>query len=46
MIALPYDYYLIAWFVLAAASTAYVAFDRNPRNESHGRVSPRVPKRS
>ena len=28
MIALPYDYVLIAWFVLAAASTAYVAFDQ------------------
>jgi FtsP/CotA-like multicopper oxidase with cupredoxin domain len=28
MIALPYDYFLIAWFVLAAASTAYVAFDQ------------------
>ncbi len=28
MIALPYDYYLIAWFVLAAGSTAYVAFDQ------------------
>jgi len=28
MIALPYDYFLIAWFVLAAAATAYVAFDQ------------------
>jgi uncharacterized cupredoxin-like copper-binding protein len=28
MIALPYDYFLIAWFVLAAASTAYVAYDQ------------------
>lgn len=28
MIALPYDYFLIAWFVLAAGSTAYVAFDQ------------------
>jgi FtsP/CotA-like multicopper oxidase with cupredoxin domain len=28
MIALPYDYFLIAWFVLAAACTAYVAFDQ------------------
>jgi hypothetical protein len=27
-IALPYDYVLIAWFVLAVASTAYVAFDQ------------------
>ena len=28
MIALPYDYFLIVWFVLALASTAYVAFDQ------------------
>ncbi|ABE65195.1 hypothetical protein Nham_4636 (plasmid) [Nitrobacter hamburgensis X14] len=28
MVALPYDYYLIAWFALAAVSTAYVAFDQ------------------
>jgi len=28
MIALPYDYFLIAWFVLAFGSTAYVAFDQ------------------
>jgi len=28
MIALPYDYFLIAWFGLAFASTAYVAFDQ------------------
>jgi FtsP/CotA-like multicopper oxidase with cupredoxin domain len=28
MIALPYDYFLITWFVLAAGSTAYVAFDQ------------------
>ena len=28
MIALPYDYFLIVWFVLATASTAYVAFDQ------------------
>jgi manganese oxidase len=28
MIALPYDYFLIGWFVLAAASTAYVAYDQ------------------
>ena len=28
MIVLPYDYFLIAWFVLAAGSTAYVAFDQ------------------
>jgi hypothetical protein len=28
MIALPYDYFLIVWFVLAAASTAYVAVDQ------------------
>jgi FtsP/CotA-like multicopper oxidase with cupredoxin domain len=32
MIALPYDYYLIAWFILAAASTAYVAFDQFNEN--------------
>lgn len=28
MIALPYDYFLIVWFVLAIASTIYVAFDQ------------------
>ena len=28
MIALPYDYFLIVWFVLAGASTAYVAYDQ------------------
>ena len=28
MIALPYDYFLIAWFVIAVASAAYVAFDQ------------------
>jgi hypothetical protein len=28
MIAMPYDYFLIAWFGLALASTAYVAFDQ------------------
>jgi hypothetical protein len=28
MIALPYDYFLIVWFILAIASTAYVAFDQ------------------
>ncbi|MCP9626498.1 DUF4396 domain-containing protein [Rhodopseudomonas palustris] len=28
MIALPYDYFLIVWFLLAIASTAYVAFDQ------------------
>jgi hypothetical protein len=27
MIALPYDYFLIGWFILAVASTAYVAID-------------------
>jgi len=31
MIALPYDYLLIAWFVLAAASTADGAFDQFER---------------
>lgn len=28
VIALPYDYFLIVWFVLALASTAYVAYDQ------------------
>lgn len=28
MIALPYDYFLIVWFILAAGCTAYVAFDQ------------------
>src|SRR4051794_37232692 len=28
MIIQPYDYFLIAWFVLAALSTAYVAVDQ------------------
>ncbi len=28
MIALPYDYFLIGWFVLALGCTAYVAFDQ------------------
>jgi FtsP/CotA-like multicopper oxidase with cupredoxin domain len=28
MIALPYDYFLVAWFVLAAGCAAYVAFDQ------------------
>ena len=28
MIAMPYDYFLSAWFGLALASTAYVAFDQ------------------
>jgi FtsP/CotA-like multicopper oxidase with cupredoxin domain len=28
MIAFPYDYFLIVWFVFALASTAYVAFDQ------------------
>src|SRR5882672_6361810 len=28
MIALPYDYFLIVWFVLAALSTGYVAVDQ------------------
>jgi len=32
MIALPYDYFLIAWFVLAGASTAYVAIDQFRNN--------------
>jgi hypothetical protein len=32
MIAQPYDYALIAWFVVALASTAYVAFDQFSNN--------------
>jgi hypothetical protein len=28
MIAMPYDYFLLAWFILAISSTAYVAFDQ------------------
>ncbi|MHC2439970.1 FtsP/CotA-like multicopper oxidase with cupredoxin domain [Bradyrhizobium sp. USDA 4451] len=28
MIAMPYDYFLISWFALAFASTAYVAYDQ------------------
>jgi hypothetical protein len=28
MMALPYDYFLIAWFVIAVVSKAYVAFDQ------------------
>ncbi|MCP1845949.1 hypothetical protein ACVIHI_008588 [Bradyrhizobium sp. USDA 4524] len=28
MIVMPYDYYLIAWFVLALGSTTYVAYDQ------------------
>lgn len=28
MIALPYDYFLIAWFVVAGSSAAYVAIDQ------------------
>jgi FtsP/CotA-like multicopper oxidase with cupredoxin domain len=32
MIVQPYDYALIAWFVLALASTAYVAFDQFRNN--------------
>ncbi len=32
MIVLPYDNYLIAWFVLAVLSTAYVAFDQFRNN--------------
>ena len=38
MIALPYDYFLIVWFVLAIASAIYVAFDQfnGNRNERLG----------
>src|SRR5665213_4519157 len=32
MIALPYDYFLIAWFALAAISTVYVAIDQFRNN--------------
>lgn len=32
MIALPYDYYLIVWFVLAATSTIYVCVDQFRNN--------------
>src|SRR4051794_27557859 len=32
MIAMPYDYFLMAWFALAAASTAYVAYDQFANN--------------
>jgi len=32
MIAQPYDYFLIAWFTLAALSTGYVAFDQFRNN--------------
>jgi hypothetical protein len=32
MIVQPYDYFLIAWFVLAALSTAYVAYDQFRNN--------------
>lgn len=28
MIAMPYDYFLIAWFVLTLGSTIYVAYDQ------------------
>jgi hypothetical protein len=40
MIAMPYDYFLIAWFGLALASTAYVAFD-----QFNGNPEPTVMKR-
>jgi manganese oxidase len=32
MIVLPYDYFLVAWFVLAALSTTYVAIDQFTNN--------------
>jgi hypothetical protein len=28
VIALPYDYFLLGWFVIAVISTAYVAYDQ------------------
>ena len=36
MIAMPYDYFLVGWFVLAALSTAYVACDQY-REQSRAR---------
>jgi methionine-rich copper-binding protein CopC len=36
MIALPYDYFLIAWFVLAVASTAYVVVNQFRNNPIKG----------
>jgi hypothetical protein len=32
MVVQPIDYFLIAWFVLAAMSTAYVAYDQFKNN--------------
>ena len=32
MISLPYDYFLIAWFVLVALSVSYVAWDQFANN--------------
>jgi len=32
MIAMPYDYFLIVWFVLAAVSTVYVGYDQYKNN--------------
>ena len=32
MILQPYDYFLIAWFILAGLSTAYVAVDQSVNN--------------
>ena len=44
MIAQPYDYFLIAWFVLAGLSTAYVGVDQfrnnpEPAGITTGRVA-------
>ena len=38
MIALLYDYFLIAWFVLAAASTASVVHCRIPHHVTNDNV--------
>jgi hypothetical protein len=32
MLIQPIDYFLVFWFVLAAASTAYVAYDQFQNN--------------
>ena len=41
MIAFPYDYFLIAWFVLAAASTAYVVHCHIPHHTTNNNVEQR-----
>ncbi len=42
MIALPYDYFLIAWFVLAGASTAYLVHCHIPRHVTNKTSSRRA----